>query len=333
MNFDFSSKKDNFKKYKEIESELIYESSYDVEPVISILIPTFKRPHLLKVAVDSAVNLSGNTKYEIIIVDNDCEKEHSLEIINTLKKYKNSKIRYYINEKNIGMYGNWNRCIELSSSECFTILNDDDVLSSSWLEVMIQELRPNSFLGCRSIKFSTPKELAETVPSNDISCREKSLDNLKINDLFIGLWTNGSLGSIFNKKNVMHLGGFDDEMFPMSDYYFYSLYCNFYGGNILKNELAYFRWSENESLNLNTLKQQISSNYEFRQYLIKNRYVSGKLRYNFIAKALQAKMIINAKKINDEICIKSVIKENDLSFASVCLLRCVPFFLLRHLVK
>ena len=41
-------------------------------------------------------------------------------------------MKYYKNEKNIGMYGNWNRCIELSNGEYLTILNDDKASPLNW---------------------------------------------------------------------------------------------------------------------------------------------------------------------------------------------------------
>lgn len=63
---------DNFKKYKHIDSNLIFkQENIDINNIdFTIAIPTFKRLNTLKEAIDSALNQNIDTKYEIIVVEN-----------------------------------------------------------------------------------------------------------------------------------------------------------------------------------------------------------------------------------------------------------------------
>ena len=45
-----------------------------------------------------------------------------------------SNIKYYQNEKNIGLFGNWNRCVELSTSKWVAMLHSDDEILDDYFE-------------------------------------------------------------------------------------------------------------------------------------------------------------------------------------------------------
>ena len=61
---DFFAYVDNFAKYKHVESVRLYGEHNAVPPKVSITIPTYRRPELLKEAVESAVNQDGYDEYK-----------------------------------------------------------------------------------------------------------------------------------------------------------------------------------------------------------------------------------------------------------------------------
>ena len=72
---------------------------------------------------------------EIIISDNhsmDCTEE----IIQDLLRERNN-IRFFKHEKNIGMVGNWNFCLEQAGGKFFLMLSDDDLLEKTAIEKMV----------------------------------------------------------------------------------------------------------------------------------------------------------------------------------------------------
>ena len=107
--------KNNFSKIANIGYERIKWDQNLLSKSVTIAIPTFKRPDLLKIALDSALNQINFDDYCVIVVDNNpirnCETEKLIE------SYENHNFIYVKNKINIGMCNNWNRCIEISNSK------------------------------------------------------------------------------------------------------------------------------------------------------------------------------------------------------------------------
>lgn len=120
-----------------VQSKRIYGTPSDEIPIVSIMIPTFHRSDLLKEALDSALNQTGMDGYEVVVVDNDENGDAATDELMQAYCLKHKNLLYYRNENNLGMPGNWNRCIELSRSEYFCILHDDDLLLPNYLKTMV----------------------------------------------------------------------------------------------------------------------------------------------------------------------------------------------------
>lgn len=103
-------------------------------PKVSIAIPAYKST-FLRQAIDSVLAQTFSD-WELIIV-NDASPEPVSEIV---KGYTDTRIRYYVNETNIGMENpaiNWNRCLELAQGEFFCLLCDDDYYEPTFLGEML----------------------------------------------------------------------------------------------------------------------------------------------------------------------------------------------------
>jgi len=101
------------------------------KPQFSICIPVYNGEGTIARAITSALNQTYDGDYEIIVVDNastDCTQE-------VVKPFISKGIRYHRNNKNIGMAGNWNRCIELANGEWVCLLPDDDIVLPTTLRI------------------------------------------------------------------------------------------------------------------------------------------------------------------------------------------------------
>ena len=98
--------------------------------LLTIAMPVYERKEYFLEALDSAMNQT--VKCEIIVVDN-CSSHNYFE-----KICKEKGIRYYRNDENIGMAGNFSKCIKLSETEYVTTLQDDDKLSPIYVESFLQ---------------------------------------------------------------------------------------------------------------------------------------------------------------------------------------------------
>lgn len=225
--------KNNFEKFQYVDTVNVFSRSAGCIPKICIAIPTFNRPEFLAKAIDSAVQQISNFDYEIVVVDNGsiCNEINTDPVLDIVKSSTAASIRLYRNAKNIGMFGNWNKCIQLASSEYITILNDDDRLSNCFVERACNLIDENIRL------FSFPIVVKDQRSLNFLSRVKANIKSyfgiVKRNfhffrtrydliDFFIQNRNHGSLGVVFSKEDALRVGGFNDEYFPQSDYVFFT---------------------------------------------------------------------------------------------------------------
>lgn len=99
----------------------------------SFVLPAYKA-HFFKEAIDSIL-AQTYTDFELIIV-NDASPE---DLDSIVKSYDDPRIRYYVNEQNIGgkdLVAQWNHCLEYATGEYIILASDDDVYFPQYLEKM-----------------------------------------------------------------------------------------------------------------------------------------------------------------------------------------------------
>lgn len=138
-NTDFFKVVNNFAKTQNVESICIYKAEKDNDAKITISIPTYKRVSTLKETLESAINQEGYDSYLIYVIDNNPERDDETELF--MQQYKGGRVSYFKNEVNLGLCGNWNRCISLPQTEWVCLLHDDDTIDSDFMKVMTPYLR------------------------------------------------------------------------------------------------------------------------------------------------------------------------------------------------
>lgn len=281
-NTDFFKYVDNFAKYKDIKSNLIIGNlGKNKKPLITIAIPTYKRPKLLKKAIDSALNQVEFDDYEVIVVDNDNTFEFKSETQKLIESYDSDKIFYYKNKKNIGMFGNWNRGIELARGKYISILNDDDWLEKKFLKEITKLISGN--IACYSSYYTIDFRKNIQKKSKIQLKKKQKIDLLR---LLFGNISAGTLGTLFKREKLIELGGYNEEFFPSSDYFFHANYIYKFGGIKSKEFLSNYRILENESAKIENLNTwPIIDNY-FKIYIINKIKMPNKI-LNFIRKQSQ----------------------------------------------
>lgn len=110
-------------------------------PTLSIMIPFYKGKEYLARAIMSVLSQT-DAQWTLTIID-DCGPDG--DVAEQVAAYKDSRIRYIRNDKNLGLGGNWNRCLDSAGSQLVTLLHNDD------------ELRPNYVATMRKMFQSYPK--------------------------------------------------------------------------------------------------------------------------------------------------------------------------------
>jgi len=120
----------------------------NVRSLLAIGVPVYNGEDYLAAALES---LLGQTfrEFELIISDN-ASTDGTRDICEHYSQ-KDSRIRYYRSETNLGVHRNWNRVFELSSSKYFKWAAHDDLYISTFLEKCIDVLeRDPSVVLCYS---------------------------------------------------------------------------------------------------------------------------------------------------------------------------------------
>ena len=106
---------------------------------ISVLIPTYKRPHWLRQCLLSVVNQTLKP-YEVIISDNDPEKNTETEKIVYEFAKEHKFIKYEKNKENIGSVENFKKLLHMADGDLIQFLPDDDLLTPWALEELAKPL-------------------------------------------------------------------------------------------------------------------------------------------------------------------------------------------------
>ncbi|MDR3617270.1 MAG: glycosyltransferase [Candidatus Obscuribacterales bacterium] len=107
------------------------------ENKVSILLPFYNRSHYLRSAIDSVVAQTYQN-WELLLSDN-CSTDGSSELAQEYAA-KDSRIRYWRNETNIGCGPNYNLCMEKAEGDFIELFGADDILKPECLQKFVDVL-------------------------------------------------------------------------------------------------------------------------------------------------------------------------------------------------
>lgn len=314
----------NFILQNNVKSELVIDSrmANNTNLKVTIAIPTFKRGEIICDAIDSAISQDyDKTKYEILIVDNDPSTENETEKTIRSNYFDVPNLRYFRNHKNLGLFGNWNRCFELSQGEWIVLLHDDDIIYSNFLSdtmgVISQMKNPPAILKPEMDTWNNSTTGNNPVPYQKNKFLKYS--PVKAYDyIFLGNYIGSPTGCLFNRSKALTLGGFNFNLYPSADTMFI-LYTAMVDTVLLyRKSLGARRIGDNETFKEGVLDLFIISRYHVISYLIKRykiclflpkRYIQShcKLFYEEIRNTLKPDFFFDFSKIDllDEKAISS----------------------------
>ena len=112
----------------------------DAEPLITVIIPTFRRPKLLRRAILSVLNQTFSA-FQVCVYD-DASNDNTQKVVTELAE-ADSRIKYYCHEQNIGVVANFNYGLKEVNTPFFSFLSDDDLLLPHFFEAAMQPLSSN----------------------------------------------------------------------------------------------------------------------------------------------------------------------------------------------
>ena len=113
-------------------------------PKVSVLTPIYNtEPEHLRQAIESILNQTF-TDFEFIILN---DRPWNTEIEDIVLAYKDARIKYVKNDKNIGISKSRNKLLSLASGEYLAIFDHDDISLPTRLEKQVDFLDKNPMVG------------------------------------------------------------------------------------------------------------------------------------------------------------------------------------------
>jgi len=128
-------------------------------PLVSLLVPTRDGYEILHKCIESILEKTAYTNYEIIILDNESSCKKTLKYFDKLKLYENIRILKYPYSFNYSAINNFG--VKHAKGEVIGLINNDiEIIGEEWLNEMVQHaLRPE--IGAVGAKLYYGKEIIQ----------------------------------------------------------------------------------------------------------------------------------------------------------------------------
>lgn len=183
--------------------------------LVSVIIPTYKRPDTLDRAIESVMNQTY-TPIEIIVVDdNNPDTEGRKLTEDCMKKYsENPNIKYVKHERNKNGSAARNTGAKVSKGAYLAFLDDDDEYYPGKIEAQVhrlEELDENWGACYTSYERRTEDKLISR-------SGEKREGNVYFHELCRNFWHGGGTGPLVRRSVYEAVGGFDESFLRNQDY-------------------------------------------------------------------------------------------------------------------
>jgi glycosyltransferase involved in cell wall biosynthesis len=236
--------------------------------LVSVCIPTFNAERWILDCLNSALAQSYQP-LEILVVD-DASTDNTVDL---LRSIKDERIRLIVNETNLGLTGNWNKCVELAQGKFIKFLFQDDLLYPLCIEKMMRLFLAEENLGLvfspRDIILDADKDDPTTqewiegcttlhtrfTPLSEInSGRQLFLEYLAKE--FRGNWIGEPSSVMIRKECFDHLGLFNVAMYQNCDVEMWLRIIFFYDAGFVQEKLSAFRFHRNSASHANIKSQR-----------------------------------------------------------------------------
>lgn len=182
------------------------------KPRVSICIPTYNASMYIGETIRSILK---STYLDLeIIVNDDSSTDNTREIVDS---FCDERIRFFTNERNIGVPGNWNRAMKKASGEFVGLLNHDDLYGPFWLSFAVHVLNKFPDIGWVATAYRIINEKGRLLK---VVSRFRDTRKCKMNEAFLVLAKMNRLSSAFivRKKILKEVGYYDEDIGPFADH-------------------------------------------------------------------------------------------------------------------
>lgn len=190
-----------------------------MKDLVSIIIPTYKRPGMLGRAIDSCLKQTYKNIEIIIVDDNNPNSEGRKETEKFMQKYKNNpQIMYIKREINGGGCASRNTGIDNANGQYISFLDDDDYFFSTKIETQLKYMKQKkldaSFTGVET--FDETKNRMVKIKKHDNFEKYGNVLVYHLVEMIVSPQT-----FMYRSDVLKKIGGFDD--YPAGQEYYLML--------------------------------------------------------------------------------------------------------------
>lgn len=111
--------------------------------LVSVVMCTYNGEKFIREQIDSILAQTYRN-IELVIVD-DTSADNTVSILEEYRR-RDSRVRYFVNEKNLGYNKNFEFAFSLARSEFIAISDQDDIWEANKIETMMRHWRPGSMM-------------------------------------------------------------------------------------------------------------------------------------------------------------------------------------------
>jgi len=209
----------------------------------SVTIPTYNSAEYLEETLLSVLNQGlGEDEIEILVIDN-CSTDGTADLVRRVGK---GRVRFFQNESNIGINGNFNRCVKMAKGELVHLLNSDDTVNPGFYQEYEKQFSKHPKVYFMSCDAAIINEKSEVIGKSETVTALLTPTN-RINELiFKNDFRTPSV--VIRKKAYEVLGGFDKDLVFTADWDMWLRVIYNYQGLHLNKTLCNYRvHSSNET--------------------------------------------------------------------------------------
>jgi glycosyltransferase involved in cell wall biosynthesis len=259
------------------------------KPLVSVLMTAYNREKYIAEAIESVL-ASTYTNFELLIVD-DCSADKTVEIARSYE-VKDSRIKVYVNENNLGQFQNRDRAASLAKGKYLKYLDSDDIIYTHGLEVMVNAMErfPEAGVGFEDqFKQDVSGPFPILVQSNDA---------YKKHFLGGGFFFVGPSAQIILKKAFDEIGGWGENPYVASDIEFLIRIASKYP--VVKFQPGTIWWRQHSSQEFKRYKYEywvsLERHYNFLISILLSEHCpltgQDKLKAVYLQKKLQVRRLI-----------------------------------------
>ncbi len=163
-----------------------------MKPAVSVIVCVKDAEKYIGTCISTILNQTFND-FELIIINDGCEDSTA----HIIEKFCDNRIRYFKNEKNLGIAKSRNKGLKIAQGEYIFFTDADCVMSENWIKQGLKSLEDQKYVGVEGRIYYVSKDYKPTF--SDHVCRNMRGGRF-------------ATGNMAYKANVIQgVGGFDEK--------------------------------------------------------------------------------------------------------------------------